>query len=812
MQGVGFRPFIYRLARAHALKGEVWNSPGGVEVVLQGEAASIERFIADLPDEQPPQADIKTIDVEPAEGLQYRDFTIRMSDHSDGTGALAPPDLATCADCARELLDPVDRRYRYPFINCTNCGPRFSIITALPYDRPITTMKDFAMCPACREEYENPADRRFHAQPDACAECGPGVWLAGSGKTDEKETEDDSGSPGDEEEVGQPVSVCGDEALKQAAAMLKEGKVVAVKGLGGYHLACDAASSEAVARLRSAKERPGKPFAVMARDLETLRRTVKLSSHEEKLLTSAQAPIVLAELLNPEAGSGGLGACGIGACGIGACGIGSENDIRSESNICSEVAPGRSRLGVFLPYTPLHRLLFEDSGLPFMVMTSGNRKDEPLSASPEEAERNLAPVADAFLHHDRPIHARLDDSVVALLGEDPVFFRRARGYVPCSIPVPSLKKPVLAMGGDLKSSFCLAAGSLAFVSQYLGDLEEVPVQEFFKAQLEHFSTLCRIEPAVVVHDVHPGYYSTHLAAEIANARGGLPVFSVQHHHAHVAAVMAEHGLTGPMIGVALDGAGYGTDGTIWGGEVLVFDETSFRRAAHLRAVPQPGGDVAARECWRMALSHVLDAFEGDVDEQTMGLVCREVARARANVVEKMVKAGFNSPLTSSCGRLFDAVAALAGVCRQQTYEGEAAGLLEAAIPASEWDRFTAFPVSIEEKNGRLVLDNRPLIRAIVEALLKGENSASVAGSFHRYLVESTVEICRRLRERTGLSRVALSGGVFQNLFLSSALPAALERSEFKVFLHRALPPNDGCISLGQICVGGNAILRCGLRV
>lgn len=785
VQGVGFRPFIYRLAHTHALKGEVWNSPGGVEVILQGEAAAVERFIADLPDEQPPQADIKTIDVEPVDRLQYRDFTIRMSDHSDGAGALAPPDLATCADCGRELLDPADRRYRYSFINCTNCGPRFSIITALPYDRPITTMKDFAMCPACREEYEDPADRRFHAQPDACADCGPQVWLVKSGKMAAEENDDECGEPNGGDETEGTVFVTGDDALKQAAAMLKAGNVVAVKGLGGYHLACDAASCEAVARLRAAKERPGKPFAVMARDLETLRSTVRLSSHEEKLLLSAQAPIALAELLAPETGSNG---------------------------ICPEVAPGRSRLGVFLPYTPLHRLLFEDSGLPFMVMTSGNRKDEPLSSSPEEAERNLGEVADAFLHHDRPIHARLDDSVLAVLGEDPIFFRRARGYVPCSIPVPSLKKPVLAMGGDLKSSFCLAAGALAFVSQYLGDLEEVPVQEFFKAQLEHFSTLCRIEPAVVVHDLHPGYYSTHLAAEIANARDGLPLFAVQHHHAHVAAVMAEHGLTGPMIGVSLDGAGYGTDGTIWGGEVLVFDESSFRRAAHLRPVPQPGGDVAARECWRMALSHVLEAFEGDVDEQVMDLVCRDVDRARANVVVKMVKAGFNSPLTSSCGRLFDAVAALAGVCHQQTYEGEAASLLEAAIPASEWDRVPVYPVSIEEKNGCLVLDNRPLIRAIVETLIKGENPASVAGSFHRYLVESTVEICRRLRERTSLSRVALSGGVFQNLFLSSEIPTALEKAGFKVFLHRALPPNDGCISLGQVCVGGNAMLRCGLRV
>ncbi len=762
VQGVGFRPFIYRLAREYALQGEVWNSAAGVDVILQGGSRQIELFIADLPLKQPPQADIRSIDVEAVNGLVYHDFSIRKSEHHAGRGALAPPDLATCADCQRELADPGDRRYRYPFTNCVNCGPRFTIIKSLPYDRPATTMSDFIFCKECSAEYEDPGARRFHAQPNACPVCGPEVYLT----------------------VGNGTVVSGEKAMKDATAVLADGGILAVKSLGGYHLACDASSGKAVSRLRKAKERPGKPFAVMAGSIDSLLNVVRLRGDEKKLLLSSQAPIVLVEKKDPNG---------------------------SLPGICSAVAPGRSRLGVFLPYTPLHRLLFDDSGIPFMVMTSGNRKDEPISVSPAEAEHNLSGVADVFLHHDRPIHCRCDDSVTVVLNRGPIVFRRARGYVPRSIKIPSCRKPVLAMGGDLKSSFCLAAGTQAFVSQYLGDMEEEGVQELFRVQVAHFMDLCRIEPAAVIHDLHPGYFTTRLASELAGTMGGLPLVAVQHHQAHVAAVMAEHGLEGPVIGLAFDGAGYGLDGTVWGGEVLVAGRASFRRVGHLRPVVQPGGDVASRECWRMALSYVMDAFGGEMPEDLQQIISLGVEREMVEVVRRMVLAGFNSPFTSSCGRLFDAVAGLTGVCSRQTYEGEAACLLEAAVCGEILSVGETYPITLQEDYGKVVLDTRPMIRAIVNDLRAGKVSSEIARSFHRYLVAAAVILCERIREMTGINRVVLSGGVFQNLLLARTLPDGLEQNGFTVYLHGTLPPNDGCISLGQVLVAANTAVLCGLR-
>ncbi len=763
VQGVGFRPFIYRIAHRESLGGFVLNNPRGVEIEVEGELGRLSAFLAAVVREKPVQARIDTLTASFVDTRDETDFVIEESSASAERTTLIPPDIATCADCLREMEDPGDRRYRYAFINCTNCGPRYTIIRSVPYDRGNTTMSVFDLCPDCGREYGDPLDRRFHAEPNACPVCGPAVVLRDS----------------------RGAALDCDDPIAEAARRLAEGGIVAVKGLGGFHLAADAANDAAVRTLRERKRREEKPLAIMSATVETVRTYAEVGEAEESVLTGPQRPIVL------------LRRKGAGA-------------------IAEGVAPGNKYLGVMLPYTPVHHMLL-GAGFTALVMTSGNVSEEPIAVDMDDAVRRLGDIADYYLDHDREILCRCDDSVIRVVGGDVVFSRRSRGFVPLPIDLDEGGRVILACGAHLKNTIALTRGNQVFPSQHIGDLENLEAYEFFKATVRHMEDILEVEPDVVVHDLHPDYLSTRYARGLA----GVESLAVQHHHAHIASCLGEAGIDGPVIGFSLDGTGYGPDGTVWGGEVLVATRRDFRRAGRLETVRMPGGERAVREPWRMALSHVLSAVDrgaldagvfdrrvgstgrrGPSDEALAALLGRPVDEVR--IVRAALEKGINSPVTSSCGRLFDAVSALCGVRRSVTFEGQAAIELEMALDESEG---RAYPVEIAAE-APLVIRTAPVIAGVVRDLARGIDHGRVSARFHNWLVEALKEAARRLGRSEGLRTVALSGGCFQNAYLLDKLRAALSESGFEVIINKQVPANDGGISFGQVVVA-RAVLGAG---
>ena len=750
VQGVGFRPFIYTLANRYGLKGFCLNDQGGVTIEVEGEW--IERFIDDIRKNAPPLARIDSLDVEELPYVSYMDFTIRESHGGGILSPFIPPDTATCEDCLRELRDPSDRRYRYPFINCTNCGPRYSIIRAIPYDRPNTTMSEFRMCPACEREYNDPTDRRFHAQPNACADCGPAVMLTGT---------------------ADGWDLTGERAIERTRELLREGAIVAIKGLGGFHLACDATNSEAVERLRERKRGSGKPFAVMAPDARTVEVFAVVGDAERRLLEGRVRPIVIL-------------------------------DKRSPNPLCSEVSPCTATFGVILPYTPLHHLILEGFTAP--VMTSGNVSEEPIVVSNHEATERLKGMADCFLVHDREIHMRVDDSIVRVTGDGErdvkVMVRRGRGYTPGVVDIGEEMDEILACGAELKGSFVLTKGRYAVLSQHIGDLTGHDALEFFRETLHNLKNTFRITPNALAHDLHPDYLSTGFAEEYAKEAGIMDnrVVGVQHHHAHIVSVMAEHGLDDLLIGVAFDGTGYGADGCVWGGEFMVARRRDFCRRAHIGYVPMPGGDKAVKEPWRMAVSHLFNAYGRDFADR-VPFFAERFGHDRISIIQRMMLERVNSPLTSSVGRLFDAISSLVGICDTATFEAEAAIRLEkAALDAlAAPEASGVYPFDINEP-AMMQVDTTPLVRAVVDDILKGVSPGVVAAKFHNTMALVIVEISRRLREESGLDRVVLSGGVFQNTLLLKKTLDWLKREGFRVWHNETVPINDGGVALGQAVV------------
>jgi hydrogenase maturation protein HypF len=754
VQGVGFRPFVYSLATRLGLAGWVGNDSGGVFAEVEGPADSVRDFLESVRRDAPPLARVDRVTAEPITPDGAAGFAIVPSDGTGRRRALVSADSATCADCLRELADPADRRFGYPFINCTNCGPRFTIVRDVPYDRPLTTMAGFTMCRQCAAEYHDPANRRFHAQPVCCPACGPRLRLLDADGTDlarlgSAGTEPGSSEPGSAGTAGIP--------LAKAVQVLWQGQVLAVKGLGGYHLAVDATSPAAAARLRARKHREDKPFAVLVPDVAAARMLCELDELAEEMLTSSRRPIVLLP--------------------------------RRAGRIADAVAPGNRQLGLMLPYTPLHHLLLREFARP-MVLTSGNVSDEPIAYQDADALDRLGGIADAFLTHDRPIHIRTDDSVVRPFRGQAALLRRSRGYVPEPLRLRRpFRRPVLACGAELKNTFCLGDEDRAFLSQHIGDLENYETLRSFTEGITHFGRLFDITPELVAHDLHPEYLSTKYALDL----DGAELVGVQHHHAHIASCLADNDEDGPVIGVAFDGTGYGTDGTIWGGEFLLADLAMAERAGHLAGVPMPGGAAAIRQPWRMAAVYLAAAFPEGLPG---GLAVAARNQAAWPDVLAIAQRGINAPVTSSCGRLFDAVAALLGVRDSINYEGQAAVELEqlaASTPQAGYPaRITPGPP--------LTVAGPDLVRAAAEDLLAGVPPAVASARFHYGVAAMIGQVCQRLRESSGLGTVALSGGVFQNLLLLGATVDVLETAGFRVLTHARVPPNDGGISLGQAAV------------
>lgn len=774
VQGVGFRPHVYRLARERRLGGWVSNTTEGVVVEAEGEDRDLSAFVDDLRAKAPPLAVVEDLSLAYLLPLEEREFTIRASEARDGEFVPIAPDVATCDDCLRELFEPDDRRFHYPFVNCTNCGPRYTILRDIPYDRPRTTMAAFEMCPDCAREYHDPADRRFHAQPDACARCGPRLSLV--------------------DRVGQPLALDlpapGDDpsypAIRRAAELLAAGAIVAVRGVGGFHLACDATSRAAVAALRERKRRVDKPFAIMSPDVAAVSRHCLVDEPERGLLESPARPIVLLRRRPSEASPDGAMAGGA-TPGSG------------EAAIAPEVAPANRNLGVMLPYSPLHHLLLREfrahrPTAPALVMTSGNLSEEPLAAGNAEALERLRDLADYFLLHDREIHTRCDDSVARVVRGRPALLRRSRGYAPSPLRLRRRLGTVLACGAELKNAVCLTRDSYAFLSQHVGDLENFETYESYRATIDHLERIFRIEPDVVAHDLHPDYLSTHYARERVEAsQGRLIAVGVQHHQAHVASCMAENSLEGPVIGVAFDGTGYGADGAIWGGELFVGDYAGFDRVGHLGYVPLPGGDLAIRRPLRTALSHLHHAFGRDADSLPLPLLGRAPASELATV-RRQLEVGLNAPPTSSVGRLFDAVASILDVRDAVNYEGQAAIELEMLADESERGVYDWQPVL---DGGIIIFDPAPLVRRVVQDRLDGVPAPTIAARFHGAVAGAVVAACVDVGRRTGLSRVCLSGGVFQNALLLGRVLDGLEAAGLVAYTHRLVPPNDGGIALGQ---------------
>ncbi|MEJ2519217.1 MAG: carbamoyltransferase HypF [Desulfuromonadales bacterium] len=736
VQGVGFRPFIYQLAKRLHLAGAVWNDSRGVTIDVEGTPQALTELVAAIRREAPPLAVIQALTAEnlPVGGADT--FTILASVQDPQRRAEISPDTFVCADCRAELFEPTDRRYHYPFINCTNCGPRFTIVTGIPYDRPLTTMADFPLCQACRAEYEDPASRRFHAQPNACPDCGPQLrlFVTGDGNAGRRDP------------------------LAEACRRLSAGQIVAIKGLGGYHLAADATNEAAVTALRRRKQRDEKPFALMVKDLAAARELAFVNDLEARLLSGVERPIVLVKK-------------------------------RSGHGLAAGLAPNNRNFGIMLPYTPLHHLLFAQ---PFraLVMTSANLSDEPIAYQDEEARQRLAAVADAFLCHNRRIHVRTDDSIARVMAGQPLLLRRSRGYVPRAVSLPVAAPSVLAVGAELKNTVCLTRGDRAFLSQHVGDLQNPQAFASFRETIAHLQSILEVTPEAVAHDLHPDYLSTRYAEEECS----LPLIAVQHHHAHLASCLAEHGQQDPAIGVIFDGVGYGDDQQIWGGEFLVGDLAGYQRFGHFRYQPMPGGDLATRHPWRMALSYLLTTYgvlpEGltifdGLDSNDLRLLIQAMNRR------------INAPLSSSCGRLFDAVAALIGLRQVVSFEGQAAMELEMV---ADPEVSAGYPFQLSSPQGQIIFDPSRMIREIVEDQLSGMAPSRIAGRFHRTLAEMITAVCDDIRQRTGLQDVVLSGGVFQNGLLTEMTVPRLTRAGFRVLTHTLVPPNDGGVALGQAAV------------
>jgi hydrogenase maturation protein HypF len=772
VQGVGFRPFVYGLATRLALRGWVCNTSAGVDIVIQGEEQQVDSFARSLTVEAPPLARIDQVTAWDEADGPFTGFEIRESESVEGAFQPVSPDVALCPDCERELLDPNDRRYLYSFINCTNCGPRYTIIKDLPYDRPATTMADFPMCDACRAEYEDPGNRRFHAQPVACPECGPFLQLR---------------MPSDVASKVVNIDLRWS-AIVKARRLLREGKIVAIKGLGGFHLACDATNEEAVAELRRRKGRAGKPFALMFADVKTVNQDCFVDRSEMALLNGHEKPIVLL-------------------------------DRKSRTNIARSVAPDMDTLGVMLPYTPMHHLLLNQTDPilqrepvpPVLVMTSGNFSEEPIATDNVDAFERLAPLADVFLVHNRDIHIRCDDSVVRVdhwqnangneRKQPPVMYlRRSRAYAPYPVQLPFDLAPSLAVGGELKNTFCLTREHYAFLSHHIGDMENVEVYESFEQGVDHLSRLFRIQPELIAHDMHPGYFTTRYAEE----RSDLPRVPVQHHHAHIAACMADNGLTDRrVIGLSFDGTGYGTDGKIWGGEVLLASYADFERAAHLEYLPLPGGDTATHYPWRIAVGYA-QALGLDIE----GLpFLQSLELQSVDVVRKQVQKKLNSPETSSMGRLFDAVACLAGVRNKVTYEAQAAMELE-VLSKPYLENAPVYPFEIEGENIRVA----ELLRQIIADIGCQKSAGWIGARFHQTLASMSMEVSRQMRDTYGINEVALSGGVWQNQVLLDLARTKLTQNGFIVYTHQQTPANDGGLALGQTVVAGFKIRNGGTHV
>ena len=775
VQGVGFRPFIYRLAHENRLTGFITNTEAGVSIEVEGAAEAVERFLSRLPKEAPPLACITSISVAERPSNHDAEFRILPSRAGEERRVLIAPDVAICRDCLAELLNPADRRFHYPFINCTNCGPRYTIVRDIPYDRAKTSMAAFPMCPECQREYDDPRDRRFHAQPNACWNCGPHVELWDS--------------------AGQRIEAA-DPVLK-TVERLAAGEIVAVKGLGGFHLAVDAMNEAAVARLRERKRRVEKPFAIMAPTLAGVEEFCRLDDVSRKLLQSPAHPIVLLNKKQPE-------------------------------RLAPSVAPFNRDLGIFLPYTPLHHLLFAGERFSALVMTSGNISEEPIAIDNAEAVARLHGIADCFLVHNREILLRADDSVLRVAGGRARQVRRSRGYVPAPIFLKEELPPVLAVGGELKNTICLTRGCEAFLSQHIGDLENLESYKFFESTVTGLKRILEVQPQILAYDLHPDYFSTRWAL----AQEGMERVGVQHHHAHIASCMAENHLDGRVIGFALDGTGYGLDGNVWGGEVLVCDYRGFERLAHLDYIPMPGGSASIMEPRRMAISYLFHYFGRDFWDLDIPFV-RALDRPRTETLLRLIERGVNSPLTSSTGRLFDAVAALAGIRANVNYEAQAAIELEAAMQLSIDDCRLSIPApglapdaspqasvpngkvpmparddvgyrfAIREDGNGWIIDSRPMFLELAQDLHDGVHTGAVSYRFHSGFVDVLARTAELVRERTGLDRICLSGGSFQNCFLSQYLQERLEADGFQVFTHAEVPCGDGGISLGQAVVAAH---------
>ena len=751
VQGVGFRPFVYKAALQARVTGKVLNTPEGVLIEVQGSPEQLRDFETEFNATVPPLARIVTWDRETVAAEPDEDaFRIVKSTAGIGHQVLISPDVATCDDCIADLRDPLNRRYRYAFTNCTNCGPRYTITRSIPYDRATTSMACFPLCPECQTEYEDPLDRRFHAQPNACPACGPRLWLADRDGTTLAENDD---------------------AIREIARLLRSGRLAAIKGLGGFHLACDARNRKSVTELRTRKNRRDKPLAIMVRDLDVARTLCDLSETEEGLLTGRERPIVLAPA-------------------------------RRDSGLAPGLSPDTGYLGIMLPYTPLHHVLFDElstsDGQPAaLVMTSGNLSSEPICLGNREALRRLGTIADVFLLHDRDILIRCDDSVVRAVHDQPQFIRRARGYTPAPVDLAKDGPTVLGVGPLLKNTLCLTKGKQAFVSQHIGDLENLEAFTFFREISAHLADILQVNPVAVVHDLHPDFLSTDFARA-----SGLPCLALQHHYAHIHAVLAENRHEGPAIGLALDGTGLGDDGTIWGGEALLVDTTQpvHQRLARFSQVMLPGGDAAAREPWRLARAFLHAMGIDTPDDRPWPWLGEHAAADR--VVGQMLAKGLNSPLSSSCGRLFDAVSAMLGVCDSISYEGQAAIRLEAIQDKSEKDRYTC---PMLEQEGIVELDTLELFSQVHAEWLVGVHPAVISRRFHLGLMDGLVRLCVRLTEQCSCNTVALSGGVMQNLTFARRLPDLLKERGLQVLTHRCLPPNDACIALGQAAYGRLAL-------
>lgn len=743
VQGVGFRPFIYQLAHRYQLSGHVINTPEGVDLEVEGSDEDVEHFFQSILSERPPLAHISSMERAELRPKNDKVFEIKESRADQERSALISPDMSVCPDCLRELKDSKDRRFKYPFINCTNCGPRYTIIMDIPYDRAMTTMKKFKMCKACQGEYEDPTNRRFHAQPNACWDCGPRVSL-----------HDHSGHP-----------LACDTPVEETINLLKTGAILAIKGLGGFHLAVDASNHKAVVRLRKRKQKEEKPLALMVRDLEAAKEIAHVNEIEAKTLLSPQRPIVILKK-------------------------------RRFHRLSPQVAPRNRYFGIMLPYTPLHYLLM-DSPFRALVMTSGNISEEPINIDNGEAFKNLRGIADYFLVHDRDIYLRSDDSIIRMVGRVPRQLRRSRGYVPIPVFLPeemSELPSVLAVGAELKNTICITKENRAFLSQHVGDMENLETFDFFRLTISHMESILEIRPKVMAHDLHPDYLSSKFGRE----QDEIPTLAVQHHHAHIVSCLAENGVKGPVIGLALDGTGFGSDGQVWGGEVLFADLHSFQRAAHLDYVSLPGGDAAAKSPWRMALSYLHKTYGDEVFNLPIKFV-RDLKREDANIVFQMITKRVNTPLTSSCGRLFDAISSLIGLRQKISYEGQAAMELEMCQNLSEKGKY---PWAIKEKKGHLILLTSDIIRSAVEDIKIGISRGIISRRFHNTLIDMFTGACIKLRELSGIGHVAMSGGSFQNVTLLNGLSRALTSNGFKVFTQKVVPSNDGGLSLGQaVCAG-----------